>query len=147
MKCPDCSAELADPCKIPTDSAPHPVMPWEHLDCDKIGCPVCGFFAHEAYWAALADETKSPYQNIPFRPKTHWLKILPKYFYGIFTGVKTFEIRKNDTGFKIGHLIIFQMWTPERGYCNRSLCAEIRYVTDFPDGLKPGYVVLGIRKL
>jgi len=33
--------------------------------------------------------------------KTHELKILPKYFRQVVAGNKTFELRKNDRGFKL----------------------------------------------
>jgi hypothetical protein len=146
MKCPDCNAELVCPCPSP-EHKDKPGIKWEHRNCDIIGCPICGFNAHMDYWEARTYENKSPYQNVPFTPKTHSLKIKPKYFYQLFTGNKTFEIRKNDRGFKIGHCIIFNLWSPDRGYCSRSLAMEIVNITDFPEGLRPGYVVLGVRKI
>ena len=147
MKCPDCGVELMAPCKCP-EHEHQPGLEWQPGKQEgTIGCPVCGFLAAEAYWRALTDETKAAYQNVPFKIKTHFLKVNPQSFYAMFTLNKTFSIRKNDRDFKQGHCIIFQMWTPDRGYCNRSMSAEIVNITDYPEGLRPGYVVLGIRKL
>ncbi len=36
----------------------------------------------------------------------HLLKILPEYFEEVVKGTKTFEVRKNDRGFKIGDVLI-----------------------------------------
>jgi len=147
MKCPDCQAELKCPCPSPAHDD-EPGIKWQHKEpYGVIGCPVCGFYAHMDYWEAITDSSTVPYENVPFQPKTHFLKIEPKYFYKIHTGAKTFELRLNDRGFKIGHCILFQMWTPERGYCNRSMAVEITYITDYPAGLQPGYVIMSIRRI
>jgi hypothetical protein len=118
-------------------------------DSGNIACPACKFSAHVDYWSARNSGNDSVYQNIPFHVKTHWIKILPKHFYAVFTGHKTFEIQKDDRGYKVGHLIILQRWDPEAPPEEpaRSIVAQIVYVTDFPEGLKPGYVALGIRRL
>lgn len=40
--------------------------------------------------------------------KTHELKILPKYFSEVYSGNKTFEVRKNDRNFKVGDMLILK---------------------------------------
>lgn len=151
MKCPDCGAELKShirwpeykPDKIGTEW----VTPTERYTRELIICSRCGFYAHRDYWEARDARSNIPYQNIPFQPKTHFLKIEQRHFANLSTGYKTFEIRKNDRGFKVGHFIIFQLWSAEGGYCKQSLAMAITYITDFPEGLKPGYIVMGVRKL
>jgi hypothetical protein len=39
------------------------------------------------------------------------------------------------------------MWSLENGLHDRNLPMTITYKTDYPDGLKPGYVVLGVALL
>lgn len=46
---------------------------------------------------------------------THRLKIFVKYADTIMSGAKTFEIRKNDRGYKVGDKIVFDVVTNE-GY-------------------------------
>lgn len=46
---------------------------------------------------------------------THTLKVLTKYADAIMDGTKTFEIRKNDRGFKVGDKIVFEVLANE-GY-------------------------------
>jgi len=47
--------------------------------------------------------------------KTHKLKTWPFYFRTVECGAKTFEIRKNDRGFKPGDTVILREWDNETG--------------------------------
>ena len=38
--------------------------------------------------------------------KVHNLKIKPQYFKDVVSGIKTFEVRKNDRNFKVGDLMV-----------------------------------------
>lgn len=140
MKCPDCKAELR--CGCPSAAHKHEAGRKWIAAGDQIKCPVCGFSAHMDYWEALSN--KEIRSGKVFRPKAHWLKIAPEYFAAILERRKTFEIRKDDRGFRIGDKVFLQMWSLEHGYHNAIIGAEITYITDYPDGLKPGYVVLSI---
>lgn len=42
---------------------------------------------------------------------THRLKIFVKYADAIMSGAKTFEIRKNDRGYKVGDKSSMNCWT------------------------------------
>lgn len=76
----------------------------------------------------------------------HQLKCHPEFFEEVRTGVKTFEIRFNDRGFKIGEGIRLREFNPTvKKYTGRDLFVEITYITDFEQ--KPGFVVLGIKSL
>lgn len=46
---------------------------------------------------------------------THRLKIQEQYADAVLNGTKTFEIRKNDRGYKVGDEIVFDVVTNE-GY-------------------------------
>ena len=43
--------------------------------------------------------------------KVHNLKIKPQYFKDVVSGIKTFEVRKNDRNFKVGDLMVLDMIT------------------------------------
>jgi ASC-1-like (ASCH) protein len=73
----------------------------------------------------------------------HKLKIETQYLDLIKSGVKTFEIRKNDRSYKVDDLLILTgfengSWTSERVY------VRVVYITDYEQ--KEGYIVLGIEK-
>lgn len=74
----------------------------------------------------------------------HELKTLPEFFRKVVTGVKPFEIRRNDRGFDEGDTLILREWTGE-AYTGREAVAEVTYMTDFKQ--RPGYVVMGINVL
>ncbi|GAB2021708.1 hypothetical protein RyT2_07820 [Pseudolactococcus yaeyamensis] len=99
----------------------------------------------------------------------HRLKLHSDYFEAVKNGIKTFEIRKNDRGFKVGDTLILHLWVdtgvvvgyarvtdfisdgkggglslidrvPE--YLADHIVAKVIYITDYEQ--KDGYVVLGI---
>lgn len=43
----------------------------------------------------------------------HELKIWPQYFSAVESGLKTFEVRKNDRGFQAGDSVQLREWNPE----------------------------------
>lgn len=82
---------------------------------------------------------------------THDLKTVQPYFDAVASGAKTFEIRKNDRGFEVGHHLFLREYQDDGegfgdGYTGRATLRRITYITDFPDGLREGYVVMGIDK-
>lgn len=89
------------------------------------------------------------------RKKIHTLKIDSKYLDRIIDRSKLFEIRKNDRDFQTGDDIFLIENAPDAKWCEptdpilptprRTLTVTITYVLDFPEGLKPGYVGLGIK--
>ncbi len=75
----------------------------------------------------------------------HELKCWPEYFTAIQNGDKTFEIRKNDRDFKVGDVLHLREWDPKlEEYTGIWHDRRIVYMTDFPAGLRDGYVALGI---
>lgn len=93
---------------------------------------------------------------------THELKILPEYFEAVLNGNKTFELRKDDRGFKVGDTLILKEFKPgiydssgpekvtikECGYTGREVEKKITYIfkggTPFM-GLRKGYAILNIK--
>ena len=87
--------------------------------------------------------------------KTHELKILPEYFKAVEDGTKTFELRKNDRGFKLGDLLQLNWYSNKKRKTKKildwekhnSITAQIIYMTEYPIALKKNYVALGIQVL
>lgn len=73
----------------------------------------------------------------------HELKIAPEYFKNVRTGLKKFEIRKNDRDFKVGDRLSLKEWNGYH-YTGKSISVVVTYITDYMQ--KKGYVVLGIER-
>ena len=73
----------------------------------------------------------------------HELKINPLYYSYVESGIKTFEIRKNDRDFKIGDVLHLKEYTKNCYSGNEILC-EITYILKDINGLESGYSILGI---
>lgn len=84
---------------------------------------------------------------------THTLKVPTEYADAIANGTKTFEIRKNARGFKVGDKIVFEVLANE-GYDVRAAARHplngavyrIDYILDGFEGLAQKYVALSISK-
>lgn len=84
--------------------------------------------------------------------RTHYLKIEGKYLERILDGSKMFEIRKNDRDYQTGDQICFTKieLNPTKNerfieFTDKFYFYKITYVCQYPNGLKDGYVVLGIQ--
>jgi hypothetical protein len=84
---------------------------------------------------------------------THTLKIWPQWFREVESGVKTFEIRRDDRGFKVGDLLRLEEFRAGGGeYTGRSVMRRITYISSRQGinvdaealGLKDGFCVLGL---
>ncbi len=79
---------------------------------------------------------------------THALKTWPPFFKLIEVGDKTFEIRKDDRNFKKGDLLLLQEYDNEKKeYTGKELwfVITVKMVANDFDGIRKGYVVLGIK--
>lgn len=64
--------------------------------------------------------------------RMHHLKTHPCYFQPAWVGVKTFEIRLNDRGFKLNDEITLEEWDPEtKDYSGREIVAHITFISAF----------------
>ena len=76
---------------------------------------------------------------------THELKILPMYFQEVWDGKKTFEVRKNDRGYKLNDILVLKEWDGTK-YTGSAVCKRVGYMlTDTIDGIESGYCVLGLK--
>ena len=78
----------------------------------------------------------------------HTLKLNIRYIFDIEFGYKKFEVRKNDRDFRVGDIIKFIGVDDNGKIIDYALpYYQITYILkDFPQGLKKGYVVLGIEE-
>ena len=82
--------------------------------------------------------------------KVHELKILHEYFNDIYFESKTFEIRKDDRGFKCGDVLRLRELSENIGkscedmYTGRELFVSVNYIERSDDYCKQGYCVLGL---
>lgn len=89
----------------------------------------------------------------------HILKLNDRYFDAVKNGIKTFEIRYNDRGFRVGDMLLLRRCN-DQGVCERyadhSLginvydevrCAITYIIThdEFPQGINEGYCVMSIK--
>ena len=85
----------------------------------------------------------------------HELKLNDRYYDAVSTGKKIFEIRKNDRDYHIGDVLLFYrvddngepIYSGKAGLQDIMVRVVDYIITDrdFPDGLKDGYVILGIK--
>ena len=75
----------------------------------------------------------------------HYLKIRPEYYLPVTRGIKQFELRKDDRGYKVGDLVVLQEWDGEKYTGRESFHLQIQYILrDCPEcGLKEGYCIIG----
>jgi len=74
---------------------------------------------------------------------THELKTLHCFFEAVKSGVKNFEVRKDDRGFAVGDTL--RLTNTHNG---ETLEREVGYILrheDFPAGVAAGFAVLGLR--
>lgn len=76
----------------------------------------------------------------------HELKCWPKFFQAMVDGLKTFEVRKDDRGFQVGHILHLREWDPEtEKYTDREGWATVKYILRGPGwGIEAGYVVMSL---
>jgi hypothetical protein len=79
----------------------------------------------------------------------HELKVNPQFWRPLTSGLKPFELRRNDRNFKVGDTLRFREYSHDIGYIDRGVYVDkfvsyVLYPEDCP-GLEAGYVILGIR--
>lgn len=81
---------------------------------------------------------------------THAVKIEPRFYRMVINGLKPYEIRFNDRDYRVGDYLALNEWDAEKKeYTHKTALFEIVSVLnneDFPDGINPGYVVLGLSR-
>ena len=77
----------------------------------------------------------------------HKLKLAACYYADSASGIKTFEIRKNDRDFRVGDILELREWVGEEGmgrYSGETHWKIITYILDDAEYLQDGYVCLGV---
>jgi len=82
----------------------------------------------------------------------HELKTWPLHWTAMFNGEKTFELRKNDRGFKKYDELLLKEYDPLKSeYTGRILHRQIVYILRSTEarawGLQDGYCILGLVKI
>ena len=76
----------------------------------------------------------------------HFIKLDEKYIDAVETGIKTFELRKNDRNYKVNDIIIF-IDKNNKIIFNDAFYRITYILKDVPKyGLKRGFCILGIVK-
>lgn len=80
----------------------------------------------------------------------HELKIAPEWYELVSSGIKKFEIRFDDRGFKVGDTLVLKEFDLKNKaanrYTGREYKTKIEYIYNDKLGLLNGYVILGIVK-
>ena len=79
--------------------------------------------------------------------KIHRVKCFNRWFNEVTSGLKMFEVRRNDRDYQVGDLIELNE-TKDSEYTGRAALYEISYVlmsSEFPDGIKDGFVIIGLK--
>lgn len=87
--------------------------------------------------------------------RIHELKLNKKYYLDSLVNLKTFEIRKNDRGFKVGDILKLMEYDPDLedeemgliGLTGDFHFKLITYILDDAEYLREGYVCLGLMPL
>jgi len=90
-----------------------------------------------------ADEEKM--QQLPSQQekKVHDVKLGATFFDDVKTGRKTFELRKNDRGYKEGDTIVLHEYK-NGATTGRTITKKIVYMLEDFTGLEDGYCILGL---
>lgn len=88
--------------------------------------------------------------------RVHDVRSWPEFFEPVRREQKTFELRKNDRGYREGDILLLREWEPkENHYTGRELRRQITYVMNGLGtvgvieplkGLSHGYCILGLAR-
>lgn len=76
---------------------------------------------------------------------THQLKSWPQFFLVIRSGVKNFDLRKDDRDYRVGDIVQLEEYAMMTGeYTGRVCRKRIGYILRDFAGLMPGYCILSL---
>ena len=92
-----------------------------------------------------ADQEKMEHLPSDRETKVHNVKLGATFFEDVKSGRKSFELRKNDRGYKVGDMIMLHEYKDgsETGRC---ITKKIVYILEGFTGLEEGYCILGLGK-
>lgn len=78
--------------------------------------------------------------------RTHMLKVWPEQFNDTATGRKTFEIRLNDRGYRVGDVLILREYDPVMERFNERACKRVvsHILAGNQFGLAEGFVAMSL---
>jgi len=77
---------------------------------------------------------------------THRLKTWPEFFSALRSGAKTFDVRNNDRGFKVGDVLCLEEWFPmTKEYSGRFILRRVSYIMELK-GVDLYFVVMGFEE-
>ena len=78
----------------------------------------------------------------------HDLKLWSEYFKDVANGNKTFEVRKNDRGYKVGDSLKLAEYCPtKKAYTGRTITKKVSYILEGGSfGVEKGFVIMGLKK-
>ena len=77
--------------------------------------------------------------------QVHELKTLNPFFEDVWSGLKDFEVRKNDRNYKVGDRLKLIEHGEIRDYRPRYILKDVKYILNGGQyGLQSGYVILGL---
>lgn len=80
--------------------------------------------------------------------KHHYLKIVQPHFNNVASGLKTFEVRKNDRDFQVGDRVVLEEYVPlRRAYTGERVTVEITIILESINGIEDDYCVFGFKKI
>lgn len=79
----------------------------------------------------------------------HYLKTWAVFYAAVIDGSKTFEVRKDDRGFKVGDILHLQEFNPvTESFTGRTCVRRVSYILPGGQfGVAPGFVVMGLQPL
>lgn len=81
-------------------------------------------------------------------PAWHELKTCPIFFKPTFKGLKDFEFRLNDRGYKKGDYLILKEWDPKtQSYSGRQVTRKIKHIFEGYFGLPENMIILGLETI
>ena len=73
----------------------------------------------------------------------HELKVWPEFWPALASGEKTFELRKDDRGFRAGDILWLREWSKAAGYTGREMRRRVTYLLG-GWGLERDYVCMAL---
>lgn len=103
--------------------------------------------AEKAAEMAQDEPTEAPQEEPAAKnDRVHYIRLAATYYDDVATGRKSFELRKNDRGYKTGDILEMNEFTDGRN-TGRVIRCRVTYMLEGYTGLTDGYCILGIKVL
>ena len=76
--------------------------------------------------------------------KVHQIRLAKSYFDDVANGIKTFELRKNDRGYKVGDILEMMEFADGKN-TGRTVKVEVTYLLENYTGIEDGYCIMGTK--